>query len=538
MCGIFFIYSKTGMFDDKLTRRILSNFKLLSKRGPDQYSLIIVKNCIIGFQRLAINDTSSNGMQPFQHGCAYTMCNGEIYNYEHLLGLLSSSSVASLKSKSDCEVLPHIIEQYGFENMPNMLDGVFAIAHFNYDKNMLYLTRDRIGVKPMFYGENDTLFAVASEVKALDGLSLMGLQQLQPGTIMSYSLDKCKRQSIDYTKLKIETEMSEMSYENSKQTIRELLTKGVQKRMSSDRDIGCLLSGGLDSSIIAAILAKEMQKNGKKLRTFSVGFPDSTDIVYARQVAKHIQSDHQEYLIQYEDALQRIEDVVKATETYDTTTIRASTPMYLLCEWINKNFTDKVIFSGEGSDELFCGYLYFHNAPTTADANKDSLRLVNELYQYDVLRADRCTAGNGLEFREPFLDKDLVDFILSMNPSYKVPSRPKNYNKSNNAIFEKTILREAFETDLPESVAWRRKAAFSDAVSSSEKPWYKWIQDYVKNVNVSDHGGTMESNYYKTLFYQNFSDYKPEIPLWLPRWSNVGSEPSATVLNVYNKKEH
>ena len=532
MCGIFLICSKTGIFDDNTVQRLLSNFKLLKNRGPDQYSLHIVRNCIIGFQRLAINDTTSNGMQPFQLDDTFTMCNGEIYNYDELC------SGFTLKSKSDCEVLPHLIKKYGMEKAVSLLDGVFAMIHLN--RESISLARDRIGVKPVFYGESDTLFAVASEAKALDGLSLLNIQQLHPGMVLSYSLLTHTIQTKNQVLLLPETiQIGNVSYEEARKTVRHLLEKAVQKRMCSDRDIGCLLSGGLDSSIIAALLAKEMRKKGKKLRTFSVGFPDSTDIVFARQVADHIQSDHHEFLIQYNDALQRIEDVVKATETYDTTTIRASTPMYLLCEWINQNFPDKVIFSGEGSDELFCGYLYFHNAPTAEDAHTDSLRLVNELYKYDVLRADRCTAGNGLEFREPFLDKELVDFVTTMAPSYKVPSKPAH---DETHIFEKTILREAFSDELPYQVTWRRKAAFSDAVSSSEKPWYQWIQEYVKDDKnetvIESYGGTTESNYYKTLFYRNLKDYKPDTPLWLPRWSNVGSEPSATVLNVYNKKEH
>jgi asparagine synthase (glutamine-hydrolysing) len=323
----------------------------------------------------------------------------------------------------------------------------------------------------------------------------------------------------------------DLSYETCSKTIHDLLVKSVQKRLSSDREIGCLLSGGLDSSLIASILSKELKKSDKVLHTFSIGFPDSTDIVYARQVAKHIESEHHEYIIQYNDAITYIEDVIKTIETYDTTTIRASTPMYLLCKWINENFPHKVIFSGEGSDELLCGYLYFHNAPTALDAHIDSLRLLNDLYKYDVLRADRCTAGNSLEFREPFLDKDLINFVVAMNPDYKCPRDG----------YEKEILRRAFSDNyLPDNVLWRRKAAFSDAVSSSEKPWYKWIQEYVSNSeeNIKDYGGTLESNYYKTLFYKNFNCYNPIIPLWLPRWSNVGNEPSATVLDIYKKEEH
>ena len=546
MCGIFMIVSKSGVFTKEVVDKVLTNFKKLKARGPDSYSLTIVDGCLIGFQRLAINDTSKKGMQPFQHNDTFTICNGEIYNYHDLLNTHPSVH-NKLVSKSDCEILPHLFHIYGVFQAVQMLDGVFAIASYNKATQCITMIRDRLGVKPVFHAENDEFFAVASETKALDGLSFTNIQPLLPGTISTYSL-KHKEMimtetytsipSIPYVANEKESKGKEKEYKECVKKVHDLLVESVQKRMTSDRDIGCLLSGGLDSSVVAAILAKEMAKQGKVLRTFSVGFPDSTDIVYAREVAKHIGSEHHEYIIQYEDALTRIPDVIRAIETYDTTTIRASTPMFLLCEWINKNFPDKVIFSGEGSDELFCGYLYFHNAPSAKDAHLDSIRLLNELHLYDVLRADRCTAGNGLEFREPFLDRNLIDFVVSMNPEFNIPKILCDQIK-----FEKTILREAFESYLPYNVAWRRKAAFSDAVSSSHKPWYKWIQEYVDTTEIkdkiTDHGGTSESNYYKTVFYSYFQDYRPTIQLWLPRWSgDMKGEPSATALNVYNKEEH
>ena len=283
------------------------------------------------------------------------------------------------------------------------------------------------------------------------------------------------------------------------------------------------VSGGLDSSLIASILAKE----NVPLKTFSVGFQDSTDLIYARKVAEYLKTDHHELVITYEDALQYIPTVIKKLGSYDTTTIRASTPMYMLCEWINKNFKERVIFSGEGSDELFSGYLYSHNAPSEDELYLDSIRLVNQLYKYDVLRAERCTSGNSLELREPFLDKELVELALQLSGNLKKPKE-----------FEKDILRKAFEGYLPHDVLWRRKAAFSDAVSGSEKPWYKWIQESIENKELYQFGGTKESDYYKTLFNEVYTSYKPFIPLWLPKWSNTGQEPSAAVLNVYKKEEH
>jgi len=548
MCGIFMIFSKSGVFTKEVVDQVLTNFKKLKARGPDSYSLTIAGGCLIGFQRLAINDTSKKGMQPFQHQDTFTICNGEIYNYHNLLDTHPSIST-KLVSKSDCEILPHLFHIYGAFQTVEMLDGVFAIARFNQTAQAITMARDRLGVKPVFYAENNEFFAVASEVKALDHLNFHNIQPLLPGTIATYSTKNMKMATMEtYASIPCRTQVENdndndkkndkkndnQEYQECMEKVRELMIKSVQKRMTSDRDIGCLLSGGLDSSIVAAILAKEMAKEGKVLRTFSVGFPDSTDIVFAREVAKHIQSEHHEFVIQYEDALTRIPDVIRAIETYDTTTIRASTPMFLLCEWINKNFPDKVIFSGEGSDELFCGYLYFHNAPTAKEAHDDSVRLLQELHLYDVLRADRCTAGNGLEFREPFLDRDLIDFVVGMPPEFNVPKIICDDVK-----FEKTILRQAFESYLPANVAWRRKAAFSDAVSSNKKPWYKWIHEYVQDKVFTDYGGTAESNYYKTSFYSYFQDYHPSIPLWLPRWSgDMGGEPSATALNVYKKEEH
>ena len=307
--------------------------------------------------------------------------------------------------------------------------------------------------------------------------------------------------------------------------IKDKLINAVRKRLSSNRPIGCLLSGGLDSSLIASILSRE----DVIFKTFSVGFPDSTDLIYARKVADYLKTDHYEFVITYESAIEYIPTVIRKLGSYDTTTIRASTPMYMLCEWINKNFKERVIFSGEGSDELFCGYLYSHNAPSEEELYFDSIRLVKQLYKYDVLRAERCTSGNSLELREPFLDKELIELALKLSGNLKKPKE-----------FEKDILRKAFTGYLPDDVLWRRKAAFSDAVSSSKKPWYKWIQESLENTNfeIKNFEGTKESDYYKTLFINFYLSYKPLIPLWLPKWSNTGQEPSATVLNVYKKDEH
>lgn len=523
MCGIFCYFIKNGFISKNTMKLLMINYEKIENRGPDRHTLSFNKDCLLGFHRLAINDLSDKGDQPFDYKEDMLMCNGEIYNYHEL----KEREGFDLISKSDCEIIIHLFQKYGVEQGVKMIDGVFAIVYIT--KNSIYLIRDKIGVKPLFYADDWSTICIASEPVAIDNIGYHKIIEVLPATIMHYSKDSCDFKEIinfyNYPKTPLY-----MTDELSIYNTHYLLDNAVSKRLCSDRPIGCLLSGGLDSSIIAAILAKKI---GSKLKTFSVGFPDSTDIIYARKVAKYINSDHHEYIIQYKDALKYIQTVIKKLATFDTTTIRASTPMFMLCEWINKNFKEKVIFSGEGSDEIFCGYLYFHNAPTDNDAFNDSIRLVQQLYKYDVLRADRCTAENSLEFREPFLDQDVVNLALHMSGEIKKPRKT-----SENIIFEKYILRKAFEGYLPDDVLWRRKAAFSDAVSSSEKPWYKWIHEHIENLDVYNFGGTKESNYYKTIFYQNYRDYMPEIPLWLPQWSNVGDEPSATVLPIYNKNEH
>lgn len=516
MCGIFLLHSKSGEFSTEMVEQVKKNFNLLAPRGPDDSKIIKNKNNIIGFHRLAINDTTSNGMQPFEiSNNFYTMCNGEIYNYKELQEIYKFP----LKSNSDCEIIPYLFEEIGLDKTVNLLDGIFAICKIT--PTSITLVRDKIGVKPLFYAKSSNFFGVSSLAKSLENLGFKEIEEVQPSSIITYHLNVSNISAVisrTYWKKKYLK-----SFENHLKprneyinTLRNLLIKSVQKRMTTDRNIGCLLSGGLDSSIIASILSIEMKKIGKELHTFSVGFPGSSDIFHAKKVSEHIGSVHHELYLEYETALERIPDIAYALETYDVTTIRASTPMFLLCEWINKNFPEKVIFSGEGSDELFCGYLYFHLAPNSYEAAKDSIRLVNELYKYDVLRADRCTSGNGLEFREPFLDSKVVDFALNLSGDIKRPGK-----------IEKELLREAFSEYLPQEIVWRKKAAFSDAVSNLDdgKLWYQYIQEWVREKYDMN-----EAEFYKYLFAKNFSSYKPDTNLWLPKWINTNNEPSATVL--------
>ena len=512
----------------------------LQPRGPDKERIVQVNaGTLMIFYRLAINDLSPAGMQPFISDSSFLMCNGEIYNYEALRADHPQFD-QRLLSRSDCEILPHLIETYGWEATLAKLDAVYALLHHDSSSGITRFTRDRFGVKPLFWAQSAKWFIVASEAKAIDMLYPldrdMRILSIVPGTFgefdaASFTVNIHMLASYSF---KDAPPLPMQSYSDASVHVVHRLEEAVRKRITSDREIGCLLSGGLDSSLVAALLSKELRKKGQSLHTFSVGFPDSVDLKYARIVADHIQSTHHELVLSYTDALERIPDVIRAIESYDTTTVRASTPMFLLCEWIAREFPHRVIFSGEGSDELFGGYLYFHLAPNTDDAHQDRLRLLRQLWMYDVLRADRCTAANGLEFREPFLDRDLVDDVLRL---------PREWLSPRDGC-EKHLLRSGVDTELlPSCVLWRRKAAFSDAVSSGEKPWYQYIQEYVEKQCVSKthfvmEGQTSESRFYRSHFVDHFRGYRPMIPLWLPQWSAVGAEPSATVLPVWNLQEH
>lgn len=532
---------------------ILTASATLHPRGPDVERLVQVDSgTLMVFHRLAINDLSPAGMQPFISDGKFVMCNGEIYNSH---SLVTDHPNWKLYSRSDCEILPHLIDTYGWESAIGKLDAVYALLHHDSASGTTRFARDRFGVKPLFWAQSPNWFIVASEAKAIDAMYPLDrdlrILALVPGTFGEFDrasftvsihpfLSGDSHSFVDAPLL-----LSTPSYGDAALHVARRLEQAVAKRITSDREIGCLLSGGLDSSVVAALLAKELKKKGQALHTFSVGFPDSVDLKYARVVAEHIQSVHHELVLSYTDALQRIPDVIRAIESYDTTTVRASTPMFLLCEWIAREFPHRVIFSGEGSDELFGGYLYFHLAPNADDAHHDRLRLLRQLWMYDVLRADRCTASNGLEFREPFLDRDLVNDVIRL---------PREWLSPRDGC-EKHLLRSGIETDLlPSSVLWRRKAAFSDAVSSGEKPWYQYIQEHIHGLDREDRvdsdldsidtipfvqdGQTPESRFYRLQFSNHFRGYRPIIPLWLPQWSAVGAEPSATVLPVWNLQEH
>lgn len=559
MCGIF-AYIKSDAFTSSDKSNIIQEFNKIKNRGPDnskhiffnntqninyvKYNKISDKNTyhnkdniFFGFHRLAINDLSSDGNQPFisNDGNAILVCNGEIYNYKQL----ASEYQIDLTSNSDCEIILQLYLKIGFMETIKKLDGIFACVLYDKNTNTISVARDRIGISSLYIGFNkNNNYGFCSELKGLDNL-FDNILHFKPGHIW----DSVNNTYFSYVDEPTDLFLTQslINIDTIKEQIKSKFIKSIQKRVISDRPIGCLLSGGLDSSIVAALLSEELIKKGKTLKTFSVGLKGSVDIEYAKIVSKYIKSEHHELILTENDMLEGIDRTIKQLETWDTTTIRAGTPMFLLAEYIKCNFNTTVIYSGEGSDESSGSYLYFHNAPTISDFQNETNRLMQDLYYFDVLRCHKSIAGAGLEVRVPFLDNDFLDFYMNINPKYKIPS----YGN-----IEKFLLRSSFDYGLlPHDVLWRKKEAMSDGVSSQEKSWYKIIQDYSSQI-YSDEDFTILSNKYKInkpyskeslMFREIFNRFYPDrhdtIPYyWLPKWCGNTTEASARVLEVYNKK--
>ena len=587
MCGIFSYLHKFNIYTKSLEFRekILNEFNKIQHRGPDNSTTININDKLIfGFHRLSIVDKSLLGNQPFVLNLddkkIYLICNGEIYNHKELKLKYNLNTI----SNSDCEVVLHLYKLFtkNIENesskinskdfiqnvifkIVNELDGVFAFQIFDERNNMLSIARDPIGVRSLYYGYTNNSICFSSELKAINNLS-NHVDFFPPGSLISFDINDVHYylkknflslvQRYYYYNYKTNEHPSNIFESNSdlekyvkfcKLKIKNLLTNAVDKRIMSDRPIGCLLSGGLDSSLIAALLAKKLKSQGKKLHTFSIGFKNATDLINARLVAEHIDSVHHEVVVTEKEMISKLEDVIYKIESWDTTTVRASTPMVLLCEYIKKNTDITVIYSGEGSDEASGSYMYFHNAPSNEEFHYETCRLVKDLQYFDVLRSDKSVSSAGLEVRVPFLDKEFLDFYMSIDPELKKPKNKYMYN------IEKQLLRESFENDnlLPDKILWRVKEAFSDGCSTKEKSWYQIIQSFTNstfnNLNqeeinknydrYKDHHPPkfLESLYYRNVFEEYYPNRSSIIPYyWVPKWCGDIDEPSARVLEVYN----
>jgi asparagine synthase (glutamine-hydrolysing) len=510
MCGILAIIGKGK--DEQVVKQLS---KRMSHRGPDESDIHVAENGhILSHERLSIIDLHS-GRQPIQ-GCktAWMVHNGEIYNHQELRDTVLKDH--TFRSKSDSEVIVHLYEKLGYDFV-HMLDGDFAFVVIDGDD---YIAgRDPLGVKPLYYGMDDRgRMYFASEMKPIAD-QCKTFATFPPGHYYTAETGFVKYYTPEYEDYK--NCDAEVDYT----ALRESLIEATRKRLMSDVPIGVLLSGGLDSSLTSSIAARLLKEKGKELHSFSIGLDqEAPDAVAARKVAEFLGTKHHEIHFTIQQGIEILDKLIWHLETYDVTSVRASTPMYFL----SKAITDrgvKVVLSGEGADEIFGGYLYFRNAPSTEEFTKETIERVQKLFTADLLRADKSTMAHGLEARVPFLDKDFLDVAMAIKGEEK---QPKTYDGK-----EKYILRKAFDTPadpyLPEEVLWRQKEQFSDGVG------YNWIDTLIEYCasQVTEEQmataatlfpyntpATKEAYYYRTIFHK----YYPQVSAaqtvrkWIPKW--------------------
>ncbi|MFD2742034.1 asparagine synthase B [Sphingobacterium populi] len=551
MCGIIaaFDIKKT---EESLRPQVLEMSKRIRHRGPDWSGIFSSAKALLAHERLAIVDPQS-GSQPLysEDKQVVLAVNGEIYNHRELRATLPDYPFAT---QSDSEVILALYLKHGASFIAD-LNGIFGFALYDARNDSFLVARDHMGIIPLYYGydEDEQLF-VASELKSLEGFCTR-IEQFPPGHYIhsAEGLTPKKWYSKDW-----ESYDAVKESDTDIQDLKQALEDAVHRQLMSDVPYGVLLSGGLDSSVIAAITKKYASKRVEsddaeeawypRLHSFAVGLKGAPDLIAAKKAADHIGTIHHEINFTIQEGLDAVRDVIYHLETYDVTTIRASTPMYLLARVI-KSMGIKMVLSGEGSDELFGGYLYFHKAPNAQEFHEETVRKLKKLYLYDCLRANKSLAAWGVEGRVPFLDKEFMDVAMRINPADKMIKDGR---------MEKWVVRKAFEDYLPESIAWRQKEQFSDGVG------YSWI-DTLKaqaEAKVSDVAfeqaaqrfplntpKNKEEFYYRTIFESHFPSEAaastvpsvksvacstPEALAWDASFQNVNDPSGRAVANVHN----
>ena len=506
MCGIVCAFDLKDK-SEALRPQLLEMSKKIRHRGPDWSGIYSNEKAILAHERLSIVDPVSGKQPLFSEDKKLVLAaNGEIYNHRELRKQFEGNY--NFQTESDCEIILALYRDKGVDFIDEM-NGIFGFALYDVDKDEYFIARDHMGIIPLYIGwdENGT-FYVASELKALEGVCTK-IELFPPGHYLSSKDGKYvkwyKREWTDFDAVK--------ENQTSIDELHDALEAAVHRQLMSDVPYGVLLSGGLDSSVTSAIAKKYAEKRIEsddkqaawwpQLHSFSVGLKGSPDLAAAQLVADHIGTVHHEIEFTIQEGLDAIKDVIYNLETYDITTIRASTPMYLMARVI-KSMGVKMVLSGEGADELFGGYLYFHKAPNAREFHEETVRKLDKLHMYDCLRANKSLAAWGIEGRVPFLDKEFMDVAMRINPKDKM---------INGERMEKWVIRKAFESYLPESVTWRQKEQFSDGVG------YSWI-DTLKEIvdsEVSDeqlaNAGykfpiqtptSKEEFYYRSIFAKHF----------------------------------
>ena len=581
MCGIFALFNKNDLFSQSF---IQYQFQKGENRGPEDSKLLTFGDDIkLGFHRLAINGLDDISSQPILIDNIVLICNGEIYNYKQLFEDISVNP----KTNSDCEIIIHLYLLFGIEKTLQLLDGVFSFVLYDMSivenqPNKIFVARDPLGVRPLYilkpsskirYTNKDIFYGISSELKVLSEFyqtinsnnddNEFTLEQFTPGT---YSIfEKAFTVSSKWIEVTCNkpyfilnhssTLLNENQYPDIGwivEGIQNHLVDAVTKRyLSTERPIACLLSGGLDSSLITALVCEVHKKySDVPIETYSIGLKDSEDLIFAKKVAEYLGTKHKEIIVTEQEMIDAIPEVIYAIESYDTTTVRASIGNYLLGKYISNNSDAKVIFNGDGSDELCGGYLYMNKSPNSIEFDNETRRLLKDIHLYDVLRSDKCISSHGLEPRTPFLDKSFVNFYLS------IPSLVRMHTKWNKC--EKYLLRYSFslvnynlngqpKQILPDEILWRKKEAFSDGVSSQGRSLYKIIDEHINyqiqldlnNYTISldtNHNipKTREQIYYRQLFDKYYPNLSHIVPyFWMPKYIEA-SDPSARTLSIYN----
>jgi len=552
MCGIWTLINLNRKNIN--ISKYFANFWSMKHRGPDNSSFETYEQVLVGFHRLAIMDISFRSNQPFicqdNLNTIVFICNGEIYNFRELIKEYN----LPIHNNSDCMTIPQLYIKFRnnknkFKDLFNLkIKGEFAFILLEFDvlKNLKYVCvgRDMIGIRPLYYNSEITnnLMIFSSEIKGTLNFPDK-IKEYEPGIITEFKIDEfndINKSIYNFQWIYNIKSILHTTEEVLLQNLKIAVINSIRRRLSADRPIAFLLSGGVDSSLVSAISARILNE---PIKTFCCGMKEGTDLLYAKKVAEHIKSNHTEVLFTPEEGLQAIENVIWATETWDTTTIRASVGQFLVSKYIGTKTDCKVVLVGEGPDEVCSSYLFNWYAPDGNKLHMTALNYVKELHLYDCRRGDRCVSYWGLEARVPFLDPEVINAYWEIKSELR---HPKYKN------IEKWWLRKAFDGMdlLPQEVLWRKKEAFSDGVSSKTKSWYEIIQSfcnkYIDDKNMKD-CPSKEALYYKTLFIKFFTKKNIDIipHYWQPKWLENGVEidsnnyidPSARVLNIYKKSK-
>ena len=540
MCGITALISRDS--DTLILREdyVKTRQDILQHRGPDNTNVVRVSNnAWFIFNRLKINDLNNDeANQPFNIDGNYLICNGEIFNWKELMVEFS----LDMKTTCDCEVIlllynkllelyKHTSKEDICQMLCNKLDGEFVFVIYDSKSNEFIAARDPYGVRPLFVGysedndENNACLMFTSELKGIDENICPRVSQFSPGHFIIVDMDDYVKKSlpVDYrfSQPKIKLELNIDNEETILGNINRIFRNAVNKRIMSDKEMCALLSGGLDSSLVCALIASHFPPN--TLKTFSIGIKGSPDLEFAKIAANKIQTIHTSIELTEEEFIDAIDDVIRTIESYDTTTVRASVGNYLVAKYIKEHTNCKVVFNGDYSDEVSGGYKYMSKCDDPVEFARESRRLVHDIHYFDSLRSDRCISAHGLEARVPFADKEFVEYYLSI---------PSDMRMSNSRM-EKYLLRKAFEKDdiLPTEILWRKKEAFSDGVSVETRSWCDIINEHVNN-KITDEDYTYYCKMYstvnppdlkETVFYRKYFNkyYKNNqiIPYyWLPKY--------------------